>query len=73
MRIVITGEYEEKMKKIVKLRKQGNSLIITIPKEQLDILKWNENDYVLLETKDAEKSYFGSTKTLNVEKVTEEK
>ncbi len=38
------------MKKIVKLRKQGNSLTITIPKDMLSDLKWNENDYIMLES-----------------------
>ena len=38
------------MKKIVKLRKQGNSLTITIPKDMITDLKWNENDYIFLET-----------------------
>ena len=38
------------MKKIVKLRKQGNSLTITVPKDLASDLKWNEEDYILLES-----------------------
>ena len=59
------------MKKIVKLRKQGNSLVITISKEIIDVLKWDENDYVFVETKEAKnkESYFGSQKILHIERV----
>ncbi len=38
------------MKKIVKLRKQGNCLVITIPRDLLDDLKWTENDQILVES-----------------------
>lgn len=47
-------------KTIVKLRKSGNSLVITIPKRILEILPWNEKDYVTLKIED---------KSLLVEKV----
>ncbi|MGD6808185.1 MAG: AbrB/MazE/SpoVT family DNA-binding domain-containing protein [Candidatus Bathyarchaeia archaeon] len=38
------------MKKIVKLRKQGNCLVITIPRDLLEDLKWAENDQILIES-----------------------
>ena len=38
------------MKRIVKLRKQGNSLTITVPKDLVADLKWKENDEILLES-----------------------
>jgi len=38
-------------KDIVKLRKSGNSLVITISKRLLQNLNWKEGDYVLVEAK----------------------
>ena len=39
------------LKSFVKLRKQGNSLVVTIPKRLLEALGWKEGDYVLVEVK----------------------
>jgi len=36
---------------IVKLRRSGNSTVITIPKEVMKSLNWKDGDYVSLETK----------------------
>ncbi len=44
-----TGK-KRKVKKIVKLRKQGNCLVITIPRDLLDDLKWMKNDQILIES-----------------------
>lgn len=46
------------MKKIVKLRKSGNSLAISIPKEMAQALRWKEGDYILLEIKMKEKTAY---------------
>jgi antitoxin component of MazEF toxin-antitoxin module len=56
------------MRKIVKLRKTGNSLAITIPKEMVDELEWTEGNSVFLETKPSKESYFKGPKVLNIEK-----
>jgi bifunctional DNA-binding transcriptional regulator/antitoxin component of YhaV-PrlF toxin-antitoxin module len=57
------------MKKVVKLRKQGHSWIITIPVELVEDLKWKEGDQVLLETETEVPSYFRGPKILRVGKV----
>jgi bifunctional DNA-binding transcriptional regulator/antitoxin component of YhaV-PrlF toxin-antitoxin module len=58
------------MKKIVKLRKAGNSLIITIPKELADDLKWRENDQILLDSEEQKpETYFRGPKILKVGKI----
>jgi putative addiction module antidote len=39
-------------KDFVKLRKQGNSLVITIPKEMIETLGWNEGNELYLEVQE---------------------
>ncbi|MEM2969953.1 MAG: AbrB/MazE/SpoVT family DNA-binding domain-containing protein [Candidatus Bathyarchaeia archaeon] len=39
-------------KDFVKLRKTGNSLVITIPKEILETLGWKAEDELYIEAKD---------------------
>lgn len=56
------------MKKIHKLRKTGNSLAVTIPKEMVEELNWRVGDSVLLETKEPKETYFKSPKILVIEK-----
>jgi antitoxin component of MazEF toxin-antitoxin module len=56
------------MRKTVKLRKTGNSMAITLPKEIAEDLQWHVGDTVFLETKTAKESYFKSPKILVVEK-----
>lgn len=56
------------MRKIVRLRRQGTSLVITIPIELLKELEWQEGDDVLLETKPTSESHFKTPKILIVEK-----
>lgn len=53
---------------IVKLRKSGNSVIVTIPKPVLDELMWGEEGYLALSTKEG-KSTFTMANILIVEKV----
>ncbi len=58
------------MKKIVKLRKQGNCLVITIPRDLLDDLKWTENDQILIESQlQSSDSMFKGPKFLKVGKI----
>ncbi len=58
------------MKKIVKLRKAGNSLIITIPKELADDLRWRENDQILLDSEEQKpETHFPGPKILKVGKI----
>lgn len=56
------------MRRIVKLRRQGTSLVITIPIELLRELEWREGNDVLLETKPTIESHFKTPKILVVEK-----
>lgn len=57
-------------KKIVKLRRQGNSLVVTIPKELIEYLNWKENEYVLVEAKESSENLrFGGEKMLKIERV----
>ena len=58
------------MKKIVKLRRQGSSLVITIPKDLIDDLKWKEDTDILLESQDlTPDSIFKGSKILKVGKI----
>jgi antitoxin component of MazEF toxin-antitoxin module len=57
------------VKKIVKLRKSGNSLIVTIPKDIADLLKWKEEDYVLVEIQEVKESHFGGKRIVHIERV----
>ena len=58
------------MKKIVKLRKQGNSLTITIPKDLAADLKWKEEDFIMLDSvPQAPDAKFKGPKALKAEKV----
>lgn len=62
------------MKRIVKIRKAGNSLIITIPRDLLDDLGWKEDDNVFLESEpQVEGSYltgfFKGQKILKIGKI----
>lgn len=58
------------MRKLVKLRKQGSSLIITIPKELVDDLKWKEDDDIILESEPLKiETYFRGSKILKAGKI----
>ncbi len=58
------------MRKLVKLRKQGSSLIITIPKDIADDLKWKEGDDIILESEALKiETYFKGTKILKAGKI----
>jgi antitoxin component of MazEF toxin-antitoxin module len=58
------------VKKIVKLRKQGNCLVITIPRDLIDDLKWAENDQILIESQlQNSDSIFKGPKFLKVGKI----
>jgi antitoxin component of MazEF toxin-antitoxin module len=58
------------LKKIVKLRRQGNSLIVTIPKDLVADLKWKENEYMMLESEIQDPtSIFRGPKMLKVGKI----
>lgn len=58
------------MRKMVKLRKQGSSLILTIPKELVDELKWKENDDIILESElQKTETYFRGQKILKAGKI----
>jgi antitoxin component of MazEF toxin-antitoxin module len=55
---------------MVKLRKQGSSLILTIPKELVDELKWKENDDIILESElQKTETYFRGQKILKAGKI----
>lgn len=58
------------MRKLVKLRKQGSSLIVTIPKELVDDLKWKEDDDIILESEPQKiETYFRGPKILRAGKI----
>jgi antitoxin component of MazEF toxin-antitoxin module len=58
------------VKRIVKFRKIGNSLMITIPRDLAEDLKWKENDDLLLESEPLEKeTIFRGPKMLKAGKV----
>jgi hypothetical protein len=64
------GEKAARMKKIVKLRRQGSSLIITIPKDLIDDLKWKEDTDILLESQElTPDSIFKGSKILKAGKI----
>lgn len=59
------------MKKILKLRKQGNSLIITVPVELREELKWKCGDQVFVEVVpvDAKLPMFSGENMLKITKI----
>lgn len=49
-----------KLRAFVKLRTQGNSLVITIPKDIREFLGWKEGDLILIRLEKTAKTYFDS-------------